>query len=287
MHNLAKSIFIGLVLTLTTLSSIYALQQFWQEFSFLWLATFVAAIPLSAVIGYFFTFGRARTAPNLWPMLIISTLACLMVIYLSLAHLGSSPMALLLATSSTIGSWLYVFWYSRFANRQKDKLLVGMKLPVFPLTSLTGETVTSEQFKGNKTLFIFYRGNWCPLCMTQIKEIAASYQALAKDGVRIALISPQPESHSTKLAQKFEVPFEFYVDTDNQAAKALNIFAKNGLPTGLQVFGYDSDTVMPTVLISDEGNRILFSDLTDNYRVRPEPQVFASILNRQNKPRPF
>lgn len=282
MNNLAKSIFISSVLTLTSLTGLYALKQLWLVFSPIWLAIFFAAIPLSAVIGYFFTFGRARTSPNLWPMLIISTLGSLAALYFSSSDLSTYSTPLVLALSSTIGSWIYVFWYSRFNNRSKQRLQAGKILPSFSLTNLAGETVTSEQFQGSKTLMIFYRGNWCPLCMTQIKEVAKSYKQLTKDGLRIVLISPQKESHSKKLADKYAVPFEFYVDKDNVAAKALNIFAKNGLPTGLQVFGYDSDTVMPTVIITDSSNKIIFADLTDNYRVRPEPQVFSSILQQQD-----
>ena len=70
----------------------------------------------------------------------------------------------------------------------------------------------------------------------------------------------------------------FLVDKDNRAAKALDILSENGTPTGLELLGYDSDTVMPTVLITDEKGKIIFADLTDNYRVRPEPDTFIEVL---------
>jgi len=35
---------------------------------------------------------------------------------------------------------------------------------------------------------------------------------------------------------------------------------------------------MPTVIITDEDGKFLFSDETDNYRVRPEPELFLEIL---------
>jgi len=35
---------------------------------------------------------------------------------------------------------------------------------------------------------------------------------------------------------------------------------------------------MPTVIITDEGGKILYSDATDNYRVRPEPELFLNVL---------
>ena len=36
---------------------------------------------------------------------------------------------------------------------------------------------------------------------------------------------------------------------------------------------------MPTILITDAGGKLIFADLTDNYRVRPEPETFLKILD--------
>ena len=37
---------------------------------------------------------------------------------------------------------------------------------------------------------------------------------------------------------------------------------------------------MPTVVITDANGKIIFRDLTDNYRVRPEPETFLKILDK-------
>jgi hypothetical protein len=50
------------------------------------------------------------------------------------------------------------------------------------------------------------------------------------------------------------------------------------LPMGMQVLGYDSETVLPTVIITDKGGRILWVHETDNYRIRPEPEVYLAVL---------
>jgi hypothetical protein len=72
----------------------------------------------------------------------------------------------------------------------------------------------------------------------------------------------------------------FLVDTDNAMAKRLGIAAPNGLPMGMEVLGYDSDTVMPTVIMTDATGKILFADLTDNYRLRPEPETFLKVFSQ-------
>jgi hypothetical protein len=74
------------------------------------------------------------------------------------------------------------------------------------------------------------------------------------------------------------VPFRFLVDTGNSTAEQLGIAIDNGIPFGFQVLGYDSDTVMPTVVVTDAAGTILMADQTDNYRIRPEPQTFLKVL---------
>jgi peroxiredoxin len=114
--------------------------------------------------------------------------------------------------------------------------------------------------------------------MAQIKEVAASYQALEKLGVRVFLVSPQPETHTKELAKKFNVNYHFMIDERNQAASLLGIDAKDGTPKGMEVFGYDSDTVLPTAILTDQNGLIIFTDQTDNYRVRPEPDTFLRVF---------
>ena len=38
--------------------------------------------------------------------------------------------------------------------------------------------------------------------------------------------------------------------------------------------------MLPTLVVTNERGTILYSDQTDNYRVRPEPDIFLAILRR-------
>ena len=118
--------------------------------------------------------------------------------------------------------------------------------------------------------------------MAQIKEVVQQYKELEKRGIEMILVSPQPHTFTRSLSKKHKVPFHFLVDTNSTVAKQLGIFHENGLPAGFQTFGYSSDTVLPTVIITDEHLKIIFADLTDNYRVRPEPQTFIQIIDSCN-----
>jgi len=96
------------------------------------------------------------------------------------------------------------------------------------------------------------------------------------------MISPQTHKFTKGLAKKFDVSFDFLTDENNRAAQALGIASPNGLPMGMQVLGYDSDTVLPTVIITDTGGKILWVHETDNYRIRPEPETYLAVL-RDNR----
>jgi len=116
--------------------------------------------------------------------------------------------------------------------------------------------------------------------MAQIKEVATQYKKLSSLGAKVVLCAPQPEKNTQALADKFDVPFIFLTDVDNRAAKALGIEMKNGLPAGMEMLGYEKDTLYPTVIITDATGSIIYSDLTNNYRIRPEPEDFIEVLSR-------
>lgn len=176
-----------------------------------------------------------------------------------------------------LGWFLYNYVYSLFPHR-KQILKVGDHIPHMAFEDAKGNVVLSEMFLGSPSVFLFYRGNWCPLCLLQVKEIATRYKEIEALGAQVALISPQPHHYTKELADKFDLDFHFLVDVDNQIAKQLGIFHQHGLPLGLQTQGYKNDTVMPTLVITDETGRILFADLTDNYRIRPEPSTILQVL---------
>ena len=254
-------------------------QLYMGGIGFGWAGALLAWLPGALFFNYItMTQSLPRTTANLpvITLLILSGAVLTVIGWVQNSQTGSLP--LILGVTGLLGWSLYIFWYSRYGERDGSELQTGRPLPEFTLEDEQGRGVNSRQFLGNPALFLFYRGNWCPLCMAQIKEIASQYKQLAEHGVQIVLISPQPHKHTQKLAQRFDVPFIYLVDAGNKVARQLKLLAQNGLPFGMQLLGYDSDTVMPTVVITDDQGKIIFADLTDNYRVRPEPETFMRVL---------
>ena len=244
-----------------------------------WLGAAIASLPLPLIMARLMLSSVERTSENLPSMLLIAFAGVMVAGWEQFLEgtAGWGPTSVALSSLSLL--LLYIFWYSRFGRLASSSLSVGNKLPEFELADSEGRIFSSAELQGGPAVLMFYRGNWCPLCMAQIKEIAGRYQELAELGIRVVLISPQPDEQSRRLAARYEVPFRFLVDKDNKLAESLGIAVKNGVPVGMPG-GYAPDTVMPTLVLCNARGTIIFADQTDNYRVRPEPDIFLAILRR-------
>ena len=244
-----------------------------------WLGAAIASVPLPVIATYLMFGGVGRTSENFPFMLLLGAAGVMVTGWEQFIEgtSGWSPTAVALV--SVLLLLMYVFWYSRFGRMESAQLMVGGKLPAFSLPDIDGEEFDSTSLLGSPAVLLFYRGNWCPLCMAQIKEISGRYQDLDALGIEVCLISPQSDIHSRKLASLYDVPFRFLVDTGNAVAESLGIAIRNGVPIGIPG-GYNPDTVLPTLVVTNDKGTILFSDQTDNYRVRPEPDMFLAILRR-------
>lgn len=257
-------------------SSLHLIQH---NFSFRYIGRLVSALTIVILFAGLFIKPRARTSRSLT----VYSIFILLGFLISLVFGGIIENNDVVGSSMSFAlvlSWImYLKWFSVFEDRNNNILKVGNSLPFFELEDSEKNKVSTEIFLGNSAIYLFYRGNWCPLCMAQIKEIASQYKELEQRGVNMVLISPQPHKYSKNLAEKYKLNFKFLTDVNNTVAKQLNIYAENGIPAGFQVLGYDSDTVLPTVIITDANGKIVFADLTDNYRVRPEPDTFLKVID--------
>lgn len=278
--NRLKSVFLTIFVTAAVVvTAVSVWQSFSAGASFSWLGSLITSLTIVVYFGNLYRFKTPRNGRHL----IRPTIA--IVIGVVVAGLGTfdvaatSGLPLYLALGLWLGWLIYVNWHSRLPQPTAKKLRIGYKMPAFTLKDEKGSSFNSQEFKGKTTLYLFYRGNWCPFCRAQIREIVARYQELADRGVNIVLVSPQAQKETQKLAQTFEVPMTFLVDEDGKVAKKLGIAHENALPFGMEMMGFESDGVLPTVLLVGGNGRLLYLDISDNYRIRPEPSAYLRLLD--------
>ncbi|MDB4678347.1 redoxin domain-containing protein, partial [bacterium] len=112
------------------------------------------------------------------------------------------------------------------------------------------------------------------------KELTDFEKQFEELGVKITLISPQSHEKSRNHAKRVGMNYDFLVDVENRAAKILGILHEGGLPTGLQALGYETDVPKPTTFVLDENGKVIFADLTTNYRLRTKPEDILEALGK-------
>lgn len=230
-----------------------------------------------ALPGPYFAAGfllpRARTDPNLIGWQAAGAAGVLASLRFGRRHRLAWALA-----AAEVPAWLaYTHWYSRFGREPAAALTVGAEFPA-DLAFVEHERgpVTAGELRGRPTVFLFYRGNWCPLCMAQVGEIAEQWREIEALGAQVALVSPQNDRHTRALADRHGVAFRYLRDEGLVAARRLGILNENGTPAGM--LDYEGDTVLPTLVVTDAEGRIVFADQTDNYRVRPTPDTVLTAL---------
>jgi len=249
-----------------------------------WLGALAATLPLPFFLLVLVNaLGISRTSKRLPALQVVNATGFATVAY-TLSTLQTPPavhqvIALGISVIGFASLHWYIWSFSTYGPRNSASISRGHSLPTLPLKRLDGSDIDSSSFAGSKTLLVFFRANWCPFCMNQLKEVKKSAERLKRQGVEVKFISNQGLENSRELAKKLDLPghFEILQDEGLKAARALEIEDIDGSPVGMK--GFPKDTVMATVIALDEEGRVLFGDETDNYRRRPHPDTFLDVFD--------
>lgn len=244
-----------------------------------WWAAALANLPLPLFYARIRFARPARTSSDLPLLILLSAAGAVVALWQVLMTRSVEWQPAAIAVAGTALLLLYVFWYSRLGRMPNPRLEIRNKLPEFELADLDGEPVRSSQFLGSPAVWLFYRGNWDPFCVAQIHEVASRHADLEKLGARLNLVSAQSAAKARELAAQFGTPMRFLVDRNAEVARSLDIAERHPIPVGTPS-GFASVGAMPTLIVTNASGTILFTDQTDNYRVRPEPDIYISILRR-------
>ena len=280
--NLVKSLFI----MLTPIWLLIALYQgikglMYTEYTYIFFGVILSALPLLIFLSFIMLFrSLPRTSLHLLSVSTPSFLGYVLTFAFFLKNSNYDTIdAMIYSMSAFLLTLLYIYWYSQNGRKESEIIEKGSELPKFYVFDGDGEKINSAAIKG-KSIVFFHRGNWCPLCMAQINEVVKQYKKFAEKNISLIFIAPQSEKNSEALAKKHGLDFKFYSDKNNKAAKKLGLVHKFGLPMGFQTLGYKTDSVYPTVIAIDENSSIIYSNQTNNYRLRPEINELLEVFDR-------
>lgn len=178
-----------------------------------------------------------------------------------------------------------------FGTGIESRLLpVGSEAPGFSLPDFSGKMVRSSDLLSLGPLVInFFRGRWCPYCVTELEAWRDLYTALRERGTMVIGISPQTQRQSDFTAEQHGIPFPLLADAGCAVAERYGLVWT--MPEYLQRYyrgillnipfinGDESWKLpLPATYVLDQDGKILFAEAHADFRVRPEPEDVLRVL---------
>lgn len=186
----------------------------------------------------------------------------------------------LIVIAILLGLWIGLV--RRGARATPAQLKPGQPLPAFEAKDEQGKTVQSTALHGAPAVILFVRGNWCPFCSAQVKNLTKHYRDITGLGAKLVLLTPQPLETTRRVASFFEVEFDFWLDDALVVTEQLGLLQKSGVPRDYEP-EYGRDTVWPTALIVDAAGIIRYTELSKRVSDRPDPALLLHELQKTLK----
>lgn len=166
--------------------------------------------------------------------------------------------------------------YGRSSNLP-PALRPGERLPTFSAEDEQGNPVSSVDLAGSPAVILFVRGNWCPFCSRQVANLTRSYKSINDLGARLILVTPKPLETTRRVAEFFEVDFDFWLDDGLEAGEALGLVQHGGVPSGHRG-EYGEDTLWPAAVVIDANGLIQYADISRLIADRPNPEKLLKAV---------
>ena len=179
-----------------------------------------------------------------------------------------------------------------FATGIEDRILpVGAQAPQFALKDSNNKLVRSEDMLSLGPLVIkFFRGRWCPYCMTELETWRDLYGRIRERGALMVAIGPQTQRQSDFMAGQHGLPFPVLFDPGNKVAEQFGlvynipdyhrIYYRSILVNIPFVNGDDSWRLpLPATYVIAKDRKVVLAEAHADFRVRPEPEETLRVLN--------
>ena len=175
-------------------------------------------------------------------------------------------------------------------------LPVGATAPGFTLNDASGRPVRSTDLLALGPLVLdFFRGRWCPYCVTELEAWRELHPRLREAGVLLAAISPQTSRQSDFMAGQHSLPFPVLCDPGCALAAQFglaytipdyhreyyrSILVNIPFINGTEKGGDNSwRLILPATYVISSASRVVYAEAHSDFRVRPEPEeVLAAAL---------
>ncbi len=178
----------------------------------------------------------------------------------------------------------------RAAGAASGSPRVGDALTPFALPDSRGRYVSSlDLLERGPLVLSFYRGGWCPYCVTEMTAWAEAAPAVRSLGASFMAVTGETGGEAEALRRKLDLDGEILVDVDHGLALRMGLVVhvtdevrKAYLDFGLDLSKrYGSDAwfiLVPATYVIDRQGIVRFAEADVDFRHRAEPEAVLSVL---------
>lgn len=176
------------------------------------------------------------------------------------------------------------------AQQYPSGLKVADKAPQFEAADQNGNSVQLTQLlKKGTVVLIFYRGQWCPYCNRQLKELEDSLVFIKEKGALLVAITPEKPANIKKTMAKTKASYPILFDDGLKIMKQYEVaydvdaitidkYKKYGIDF-TEVNGNNGAVLpVPAVYIINKTGEIVYKFFDTNYTKRPSVKELLSYL---------
>lgn len=124
-------------------------------------------------------------------------------------------------------------------------------MPHFEVIDQNGNTVTSNDLLGRKTIIYFYPKDNTSGCTAEACNLRDNYEALTAAGYNVVGVSKDSAASHRKFIDKYSLPFTLLADTTTDMQQTFGVWAEKSL-YGRKYMG----TLRQTFIFDEQGTLI-------------------------------
>lgn len=172
------------------------------------------------------------------------------------------------------------------ANASQVKgLAVGDLASDFSLPNALGKEISlSETLKSHIVILKFYRGEWCPICDLDLRELQNFLPKINALGATVLAVSPQKPDDALTAKEKNNLGFEVLSDAYQKVIKKYNIQFDPGddyhKRRDLTLLNGDGSRTLPipATFVINKNRIVEAAHVEANYTQRMKPSDIIDVL---------
>ncbi|MGE0161478.1 MAG: peroxiredoxin family protein [Gemmatimonadales bacterium] len=158
-----------------------------------------------------------------------------------------------------------------------ERVAVGSTAPDFTLAVYRGDTFTLSSLRGSKNVvLVFYRGWWCPYCMTQLTEMRNLLDADLATDTELVVVSIDGDEENGRTFARIarddgrEPDYMFLSDPESKVIGRYGVLNPDG--------GRRGAIPHPAVFVIDKQGIVRWRDVQIDYTIRPSNEAIRTAL---------